>query len=203
MPSFKHNGGVNKCRGVVLHSMVGPYSAALGELKNPARRASWHFSVLKNGIVWQHADTAIQCWHAGSAFNNFTIGIEHEGGLNPTNEPLTSAQLAASVDLVRWLSRNHGFPLIRRVGLWEHREVSGEPTACPSSRIPWEHYIEEDDDMKPYLAWCPERVAAYFIGPQGARWITQANVVAQLEAQFGKMTVTHSAAVIDAIGVVK
>ena len=143
-PWPKQNGGKNTCQGVVLHSMVGPYAAALGELDTPERRASWHYSVLKDGEVFQHYSDEVQAWHAGSAFNNSTIGIEHEGGLNPTNEPLTGLQRNASVSLIRWLAVQHNFKMERRVGLWEHNEVSDEPTACPSGRIAWEFYTEED-----------------------------------------------------------
>ncbi len=184
-PANKVNGGVNTCRGVVCHSMVGPYAAALGELQKPSRRASWHYSVLKSGVVYAHYPDEAQAWHAGSSFNNSTIGIEHEGGLNPYNEPLTPAQLAASVDLVRWLSRNHGFPLVRRVGLWEHREVSGEPTACPSFRIPWLHYTEEEDEMaKPYFAWADNRL--WFVGPGGtANWVTTKEAADKIAQIYG------------------
>ena len=45
-PLVKQNGGTNLCHGVVLHSMVGSFAAALGELDNPARQASWGYSVL-------------------------------------------------------------------------------------------------------------------------------------------------------------
>jgi N-acetyl-anhydromuramyl-L-alanine amidase AmpD len=77
------------------------------------------------------------------------IGIEHEGGFDPEDEPLTEAQRSESVALVRWLSKRHGFPLIRRAGLWEHREVApaSAPTACPSGRIPWKYYISEEARM--------------------------------------------------------
>jgi hypothetical protein len=157
-PANKQNGGVNKWQGVVCHSMVGPYAAALGELDNPARRASWHYSVTKDGRVFAHYADEAQTWHAGSAFNNSTIGIEHEGGLNPTGEPLTIPQRDASVALVRWLSATHGFPLVRRTGLWEHNEVSDEPTACPSHRIPWEFYSkQEEDQMKVAPFWTDRR----------------------------------------------
>jgi N-acetyl-anhydromuramyl-L-alanine amidase AmpD len=101
--------------------------------------------VLKDGTVIAHYPDEAQTWHAGSAYNNSTIGLEHEGGLSPTNEPLTPAQLAASVALVRWLSARHGFPMTLRTGMWEHNWVSGEPTACPSGRIPWAQYTKEDD----------------------------------------------------------
>jgi hypothetical protein len=145
MPSGKQNGGINTCRGVVMHSMVGSLAPAMGELDNPERRASWHYSVCQNGDVYCHADDEVQTWHAGSARNNDLIGIEHEGGLNPYDEPLTPAQLAASVALVCWLAQAHGFSTKPREGMFEHNWVSGAPTACPSHRVPFEAYQGGDE----------------------------------------------------------
>lgn len=184
MPDWKRNGGVNTCQGIVMHSMVGPYSAALGELKSPTRRASWHFSIKQDGTVVQHADTAIRCWHAGSVYNNSTIGIEHEGGLNPVHEPLTPAQLAASVALVRWLSKTLGFPMVRQVALWEHHEVSVLGTQCPSGRIPWAEYTKEEDDVKPILAWVPGW-GVFLVTPSAAHYIPSQAVVNELAALYG------------------
>jgi hypothetical protein len=77
--------------------------------------------------------------------------------------------------------------------------VSGEPTACPSSRIPWEHYTEEDDDMKPFLCWDVDRQRAYLVGPFGATWITNADDVKTLEGLYGKMAVAMHATSLDAL----
>lgn len=102
--------------------------------------SSWHFSVLYDGTVEQHYDTEVQCWHAQAA-NAFAIGIEHEGGYDPENEPQQAAQLTASVALVRWLGETHGFPLQRdepERTLYEHNEFYRKP--CPSGRIPWQEY---------------------------------------------------------------
>ncbi len=136
---------VNAVEGIVCHSMVGYAAGAMATLDDPLRRASWHFSVLRDGAVWQHYDTLAIAWHCGSReWNARTIGIEHEGGFDPVDEPLTDPQSRASVALVRWLASEHGIPLRRRAGLWEHREVApaGDPTSCPDNRIPWQHYTE-------------------------------------------------------------
>lgn len=94
--------------------MVGYYAGALAELDKLTRRASWHFSILRNGQVIQHYDTELITWHCGSVyFNHKLIGIEHEGGYSPHNEPLTEAQKIASVELVNWLAATHGFALTR------------------------------------------------------------------------------------------
>lgn len=140
----------NACRGVVCHSMVGSYAGAMGRLDSQDR-ASWHFSITKAGTVYQHYDTEVVAWHAGTPqWNQKLIGIEHEGGA-PGNEsePLTAAQVAASTALVRWLSLQHGFPRVRGVGLFEHRELYA--TACPSGRIPWGEY--EEGDMPTQQQW--------------------------------------------------
>lgn len=137
---------VNAMQGVILHSMVGSFDAAMARLASDDR-ASWHYSVRQDGTVYVHYPDEAVAWHAGSRiWNSKLIGIEHEGGA-PGNEgePLTDAQKAASVALVRWLSKTHGFPLVRFDGqsgaLYEHNQVYA--TACPSGRIPWDAYMEE------------------------------------------------------------
>lgn len=145
-PTMKTSGYLT-VSGVVGHSAVGYESgllAVLNDVTSPREQlASWHFSVLYDGTVWQHYDTNIRCWHAQGA-NSFSIGIEHEGGHDPVDEPLTPPQLAASIALVRWLGQQFGFPLKRQEGLWEHNEFANKP--CPSGRIPWDLYVEEDMD---------------------------------------------------------
>ena len=200
-PPSKVNGGVNSVRdGVVCHSMVGGWLAAMGELDNPLRRASWHYSVLQDGRVLAHYPDEARTWHAGSAFNNSTIGIEHEGGLQPTDEPLTPAQLSASVELVRWLAQAHGFPLVRGVGLHEHNEVSGAPTACPSDRIPWHYYTEEDDMAAIQLVWNPDFGRLYVLGQGDPRWVAEPVAAAELQAAYGTPKVALGWRTLKALG---
>ena len=142
-------------QGEVKHSMEGPLSAALGELDNAQRRASWTFSVAKDGAVYQHYRLEAVTWHGGAIYaNRCYVGIEHEG---VAGQPLTDAQVAATIRLSRDLRRLCGgisaLPPERRVNLWEHREMTrygAEPTACPSGRIPWDRIIaalQEEDEM--------------------------------------------------------
>lgn len=183
----------NACRGVVCHSMVGSYRAAWGELGNLNRRASWHFSVKQNGDVIQHYDSKLVTWHCGTKrYNGIYIGIEHEGGLNPHNEPLTKVQREASVDLVRWLSIEHGFPMSRESGLKEHNEVapSSDPTACPSGRIPWEYYTEEDT-VNP-LVWNPDFGRLYLLTTDAPKWLLDPGEIAILKKVYGEPKVALS-----------
>lgn len=175
----------NACRGVVCHSMVGSYSGAMSRLDS-TDRASWHFSVTKGGQVYQHYDTEAITWHAGTPqWNQRLIGIEHEGG-GPGNEsePLTVAQRDASVALVHWLAQQHAFPLVVRVGLWEHRWLS--QTACPSGRIPWRYY--EEDEMAIQLAECgdsPTGYRLYALGQGAPTWIVDPAAANELKTVFG------------------
>ena len=181
-PPIYKNGG----RGVVCHSMVGSYAGAMNRLASQDR-ASWHFSVTKAGTVYQHYRVDEITWHAGSPrWNQALIGIEHEGGA-PGNEsePLTPAQRDASVALVRWLSQQCGFPLVRRVGLWEHNELY--QTACPSGRIPWQFY-EEEEEMAITLAETgnsPTGYRLYALGSGEPKWITDPKAAQELQAAFG------------------
>lgn len=140
-PDWKQNGNPLWPQGVVCHSAVG-YVTGLMDVLRSQTPSSWHFSILQSGTVWQHYDTTVQTWHAQAA-NAFAVGIEHEGGYNPENEPLTLAQWQASVALVRWLGQVHNFTLTREEPgrtLFEHNQFYPKP--CPSGRIPWWRYPE-------------------------------------------------------------
>ena len=121
--------------GMILHSAEGSLASALGVLDGP-RQVSWHFTVCKDGRIFQHYDLASACWHAGRKLANLAwVGVEHEG---VAGEVISGAQLQASVDLVKWVAaQEHWTPTRGLVGrtLFEHNEVSA--TSCPSHRIPW------------------------------------------------------------------
>ena len=140
----------NTVEGVVMHSMQGDYEPGATSVlfdesvsnTNAYRAASWHFSILRDGTVYQHYGLDQAPFHAGSGLNNRRlIGVEHEGG-PPGNlsEPLTEPQVAAGVALLRWMAAQAGWPaLSRATTLWEHREATS--TVCPSGRIPWGQYV--------------------------------------------------------------
>jgi hypothetical protein len=181
---------VNACRGVILHSMVGSLAGALARLDSPDR-ASWHYSVTKTGRVLCHYDDEAVTWHAGvKQINGIFLGIEHEGGA-PGNEsePLTPIQLAASVSLVRWLAGVHHFPLDRRPGWGLHEHNEYDATACPSGRIPFDAYMEGEDQMALTLAACgdsPTGYRLYALGGAAPVWVLDAGAANELIAVFGQ-----------------
>lgn len=136
----------NRVAGLINHSSEGHWSNVYGPIDTMIQRGvSWPFSVFRDGHVEQHYPLNASCWHAGSrGWNVRVVGVEHEG---VNGEPLTAAQLVASVTLSRWVAKQGGWPMDRIAGptrtLWEHREVA--QTDCPNGRIPWGYYYEEND----------------------------------------------------------
>jgi hypothetical protein len=137
---------LGEIEGICAHSMEGSLAAALGELDNPARLASWTFSNPRAGNALQHYPLESVTWGSGSPeANRRFVSIEHEGW---AGEPLTENQITNLVMLTRTLTAE---PRSRTTNLREHNEMTAygaQPTACPSGRIPWAEIIAElEDDM--------------------------------------------------------
>ncbi len=155
-PAEKTTGTRARTRGAVYHSSVGDLGAALSVLANVSKRAdgtyrygSWHMTNAKDGRLFQHYPLDVLTWHARGG-NNWSIGVENEGGpIGNEREPLTEAQVTNLVELSAWLVEEGWLPGLTRTGdktLWEHREIQGSSTACPSGRIPWAEIIERAED---------------------------------------------------------
>ena len=149
-------------RGDVKHSAEGGWGGIYSALDSLTRRASWHFTVGYDRIE-QHYDLSAHCWHAGDTdddggvkANIDLVGIEH---LGVAGERLTLDQIDMTTRLSAWCAEQFGRSAFRRFDGWdsdeaevwllvEHKEVSNEPTACPSGRIPWDVILaklQEDD----------------------------------------------------------
>lgn len=129
---------LNRPTAVVLHIMQGHMTTVRGWATTGHRGASWHYSVARDGRVFQHLRFEDGGVHAGIGrwlrddagrvvgenpppawalwrgwnenVNHYTIGVEHEGF---AGQPFTGAQAAASRDLCRWLAAELGIPLDR------------------------------------------------------------------------------------------
>ena len=167
----------SQIEGEVKHSMEGGIDYALrymDGLVDVNRRASWHFSIAKVskiGEVYQHYPLESITWHCGvlgdfdslsAAIGNLVlVGIEHEGA---AGEPLTEAQIQATLRISQQLRllcpKVASAGPVRRVTLWEHRELS--QTSCPSDRIPWDRIVAglKEDDLTPEQAEQLRKAAA-------------------------------------------
>lgn len=141
-----HTKGVTR---VIIHSAEG-YRAGLFAVLDGPRPASWHFSIMKNGEVYQHVSTAKIAWTAGSfEANDGSIQFEEEG---VTGEALTPAQYTSTLKLLQWVFQGYklGTPN-RKTNLREHNEFYN--TSCPSNRVPWTRLLA---DLAPVPVPVPE-----------------------------------------------
>lgn len=139
----------NNTIGIVMHSMEGYIDYALEMIQDADIRLSWHFSIDGQGNVYQHYLPTDSCFCNGNYWANTNyIGIEHEG---IAGQPLTTAQLTASIKLVHWLANLCKFPVIPGKTLLLHKDVvqlqypNAGPTNCPSGRIPLDVYVKDYD----------------------------------------------------------
>lgn len=183
--------------GEVKHSAEGFWPGIYSRLFG-SNRASWHFTVGYDRSE-QHYAIDVNCWHAGDTdddggvrANIALVGIEH---LGTVGHPLTPYQIDMTTRISRWQAEQFGRLQLARYptlgpNVWtlaEHNEVSDEPTACPSGRIPWAEIIKEDD-MALTMVACgdsPTGYRVYAIGQGAPRWITDGKAAEQLIALFG------------------
>lgn len=107
------NGGMSVPHGivgVVEHTMVGNLLGTIELFNDSSYQASAHFGIDQSGNIHQFGPiTGWKAW-AQEAGNESWYSIEHADDGNPGN-PLTSAQMNASAQLVELLSRIGVFPL--------------------------------------------------------------------------------------------
>lgn len=119
--------GQCKPTAIVVHVMQGYSGTAVEWAKAGHYGASWHFTVARDGRVWQHLALTDGGYHAGIGasapnptwtgwrghgvnVNHYTIGIEHEGF---SGDPYPKAQQEASAKLTAWLCETLGIPADR------------------------------------------------------------------------------------------
>ncbi|GIH92528.1 N-acetylmuramoyl-L-alanine amidase [Planobispora siamensis] len=100
---------------IVIHDMEGYFQPSVNLVLDPARPASWHYSLRSaDGHIAQHIRTKDVGWHAGNWYVNAkAIGLEHEGFLGRGGAWYTEAMYRTSARLVRHLALRHGVPLDR------------------------------------------------------------------------------------------
>ncbi|GAA3425081.1 N-acetylmuramoyl-L-alanine amidase [Streptosporangium sandarakinum] len=100
---------------IVIHDMEGYFDPSVRLVQDPARPASWHYSVRSvDGHIAQHVKTKDVAWQAGNWYVNAkSIGIEHEGFLAEGAYWYTEAMYRSSARLVRYLAQRYQVPLDR------------------------------------------------------------------------------------------
>jgi len=119
---------------IIGHSMVarlGTYSVLTDPLRAPT---AWHATNAYDGTLYQHYPIEAGLM-ASSAGNLKGPAFEAEGGFAPFDEPLTAAQVATFLRIIRDMEAYTGMayrPGTHRKGFTEH-SMWGQ-TACPSGR---------------------------------------------------------------------
>lgn len=164
--------GANDINWIVIHVTAGSYSGAVSWLQNPESDVSAHY-VIRNSDghttqMVRHEDIA---WHAGGQnYNDYSIGIEHEGQVDQTD--FTEALYRKSANIVSYLCDKYDIPKRHPSGVAPCDATSGEggiighhqvPEAnCgpnghtdPGSTWDWDHYMDlvggvsfSDDDIE-------------------------------------------------------
>ena len=167
-------------RGTVVHSAEGWRTELLRLVKDINRRASWHFSVLTDGTIWQHYPIDAHCWHSGDTDDdggvrgNLELGGVEEEGLAGT--PLTTEQNESTARIIifnaNYFNRDDiytRYPIMPTGGwtLAEHNQISNTYTACPSDRVDWEALMallvtQEVEDMATAF-WKATGPTVYFV----------------------------------------
>jgi N-acetyl-anhydromuramyl-L-alanine amidase AmpD len=111
---------------IVDHITDGTYASAVNWLCDPASQVSAHFVIAQDGRVTQLVDVADKAWANGTSSdpksevynlnakssivrqrsanaNAYTVSIEHEGIYAKTHGKLTDAQLAASIEVHKYI----------------------------------------------------------------------------------------------------
>jgi AmpD protein len=111
-----------------------PYYAALRDL-----RVSSHFLVRRDGAVLQFVSCLDRAWHAGVSCwqgrercNDFSIGVELEGG---DDLPYAEAQYLVLADLTRALRAR--YPIADIAG---HSDIAPGRKTDPGPAFDWRHY---------------------------------------------------------------
>lgn len=94
--------------GVVLHIQQGNENGTDSWFHNPESKVSAHFGAPKAGGIDQWVLIGDKAWHA-SAANPYYVGIECEGD---SGDKLTTEQAEAIAELLAWLHRTYGIPLV-------------------------------------------------------------------------------------------
>ncbi len=161
-----------RVKAVVLHIGEGPLTAFFPTFNNPARKASAHFTVGKNGEIEQYVSINDTAFANGLRFDNgvwrnprgievkpawkglipgvnpnfYTVSIEHEGFFG---EPWTEAMYLADLKLLNWIRgelvrQQTRFEFARDETLIGHRDFDNiDRPNCPGPNAPFARLLAD------------------------------------------------------------
>lgn len=160
-------------KAVVLHIGEGPLSAFFPTFNNPARRASAHFTVGKQGEIEQYVsinDTAYAnglrweptpsgqggIWRNPRGIQVMPAWRGLVAGINPNyytisiehegffGEPWTEPMYLANLRLLRWIADETGIRYVHGETLIGHADLDAVDRAnCPGPNTPWDRMMKD------------------------------------------------------------
>lgn len=159
------NGQIVKA--VVLHIGEGPLSAFFPTFNSPARKASAHFTVGKQGEIEQYVSIKDTAYANGLRWDNgiwrnprgvqvtpvwqglipavnpnyYTISIEHEGFFG---EPWTEPMYLSNLKLLRWIRDETGLTYLHGDSLIGHSDFDNiDRPNCPGPNAPFDRMLAD------------------------------------------------------------
>lgn len=127
------NGRGNPVNYIVIHETANTASGANAAMhaklqsNGNSRAASWHYTCGSDGIYQSFPDN-VKCWHAGSSYNDNSIGVEI--AVNSDGNYKKAVKNAAA--LVKHLMKKHGVP---KKNIITHKKASTWNKPCPSNML--------------------------------------------------------------------
>ena len=118
---------------IIIHHAASTSFDSIGQtFSNPNRGASAHYGVGRNQNVDQYVAEANTAYHCGNwDHNKRSIGIENVNSSGAPEWNVADETFNTLVELVRDIATRHGLlPLRVGVNLFQHKDVSRNPTAC-------------------------------------------------------------------------
>ncbi|MEU6354575.1 N-acetylmuramoyl-L-alanine amidase [Streptomyces sp. NPDC047072] len=127
---------------VVLHVTQSTHAVALEVFRDPAHRAAAHYVVrARDGHVTQMVGERDVAYHDGNrAWNERSVGIEHEGFVDQSDRWFTDTAYGASARLCADICARYDIP-VDRDHIVGHYEVPGTDHTDPGPHWNWERYL--------------------------------------------------------------
>jgi N-acetyl-anhydromuramyl-L-alanine amidase AmpD/uncharacterized protein YraI len=141
-------------RWYIIHVAEGSYSGTIDWFQNPSANASTHYVIENDSSpeLTQMVDESDIAWHGGGTnYNNYSLGIEHEGWVDSTY--WTDATYRKSARLAQWACETYGIPLrVRRYDVAPCDQANGAGGVIGHHQIP-ETDCGANDHTDPGSTW--------------------------------------------------
>jgi N-acetyl-anhydromuramyl-L-alanine amidase AmpD len=162
MNNFDVGRSGQKVKAVVMHIAAGSMAGIFPTFNDPARLASAHFAIAKDGRIEQYVSIDDTAYGVGMRYkdgnwynprgvlshptwtgmqpplnpNLYTISVEHEG---QPEDPWTPQMYDANKRLLQWIAKQINLTYVPRQTLIGHFEIDPvDRPNCPGPNVPWD-----------------------------------------------------------------